>query len=170
MGTLRKVKNAMRLDKELRPMLVRSTLHEVMIDLDGDKVANVALIDSTHDGDIDTIALDVTRNGDFNIYISDTDGNGIPDAVQFYADGTDMPEAAYFGRRVEDHMVELAIHIRNSIIVGEIVADELVQVLAELEAEAQQEYAQTEGEQAEAPEDGEEAAVENTTEEENAND
>ena len=146
MGTLRKVKNALRFDAELRPMLVRSTLHEVMIDLDGDKVADIALIDGTHNGDIDTIAIDVTGNGDFNIYISDTDGNGIPDAVQFYADGEDMPEAAYFGRVVEERMVEMALRIRGTIIAGEIITAELINILEEIDAEAQKEYAQAEGE------------------------
>ena len=141
MGTLRKVKNALRFDKELRPLLVHATLHEVTIDLDGDKVAEIALIDASHDGDIDTIAIDVTGTGTFNIYLSDTDGNGIPDAVQFYDDVDDMPVAAYFGRRVEEHMISLAVHIHNSIVAGEIVADELLKVLEELEAEAEKEYA-----------------------------
>jgi len=38
MGTLRQLKNKMRLDKELRPMMVRSMLHEVLIDLDGNGI------------------------------------------------------------------------------------------------------------------------------------
>ena len=71
MGTLRELKFKMKSDKDLRPMLVRSMRHELLIDLDGDKVADIALIDSNRDGDLDTIAVDTTGNGDFNLYIGD---------------------------------------------------------------------------------------------------
>ena len=179
MGTLRQVKNALRFDKELRPLLAHATLHEVTLDLDGDNVADIALIDSTRNGDIDTIAIDVTGTGTFNIYLSDTDGNGIPDAVQFYDDIDDMPVAAYFGRRVEENMIRLAVHAHNSLVAGDIIAQELIKALEELEAEAEKEYAKVQenaaaGEAAEAPnaENAEEAAEEETpaAEEETQND
>ena len=141
MGTLRQLKNKMRLDKELRPMLVRSMLHEVLIDLDGDKVADIALIDANRDGDIDTIAVDATGNGDFNLYIGDLDGNGIPDNVEFYADGEDMPIAAYFGQAVEDRFIALGERIFERVLAAELIADELIAAFEEFEARAEEEYA-----------------------------
>jgi len=141
MGTLRQLKNKMHLDKELRPMLVRSMLHEVLLDLDGDKVADIALIDANRDGDIDTIAVDATGNGDFNLYIGDLDGNGIPDNVEFYADGEDMPIAAYFGQAVEDRFIALGERIFERVLAAELIADELIAAFEEFEARAEEEYA-----------------------------
>ena len=58
-------------------------------------------------------------------------------------------------------MVSLAVHIHNSLVAGEIIADELLKVLEELEAEAEKEYAkvqenaekEAESETAEEPEE-----------------
>ena len=140
MGTLRELKTKMRLDKELRPMLVRSMRHELLIDLDGDKVADIALIDNNRDGDVDMIAVDTTGNGDFNLYVGDADCNGIIDTVEFYEDGDDMPIAAYFGRAVEDRFVELAEIIYGRILAKELIASELVAAFHEFVARAEEEY------------------------------
>ena len=140
MGTLRELKTKMRLDKDLRPLLVRSMRHEILIDLDGDKVADIALIDSNRDGDIDTVAVDATGNGDFNLYIGDQDGNGVPDTVEFYDDGDDMPIAAYFGRNVEDRFIDLAGLIYTRILAKEIIAAELIAAFKDFEARAEEEY------------------------------
>mgnify|MGYP003571395894 FL=1 len=141
MGTLRQLKSAMKSDKELRPMLVRSMLHELLIDLDGDKVADIALIDNNRDGDIDMIAVDATGNGDFNLYVGDADGNGVIDTVEFYDDGDDMPIAAYFGRNVEERFIELGAAIYARVIAGELIADELIRAFADFEERAEKEYA-----------------------------
>lgn len=140
MGTLRKLKNEMRKDKELRSMMVRSGLHELYIDLDGDKVADIALIDSTHDGNIDTLAIDITGDGNFNFYAGDKDGNGIIDTIEFYDDDDDMPIASYFGRAVEEKFIDLAESIYSHIIVGEIITDELIRAFADFESRAEQEF------------------------------
>ena len=141
MGTLRQLKTKMRLDKVLRPMLVRSMLHEVFIDLDGDKVADIALIDQNRDGDIDTIAVDTTGNGDFNLYVGDSDGNGVIDTVAFYADGDDVPIASYFGRAVEERFIELAALIYTSIAAEELIADKIIKAFEEFEKQAEEEFA-----------------------------
>ena len=160
MGTLRQLKTKMRLDKELRPMLVRSSLHEVLIDLDGDKVADIALIDNNRDGDIDMIAVDATGNGDFNLYIGDQDANGIPDTVEFYADGEDMPLAAYFGTAVEDGFIALGERIFARVVAAELIADELIAAFAEFEARAEEEYNKLQQEKAPADEPVEAEAAE----------
>ena len=42
MGTLRNLKNTMMQDEKLRPLLLRSTRREVLIDLDGDDLFGIA--------------------------------------------------------------------------------------------------------------------------------
>ena len=124
-------------------MLVRSMLHEILIDLDGDKVADIALIDNNHDGDIDMIAVDATGNGDFNLYVGDADGNGIIDTVEIYTDGDDMPLASYFGRAVEERFIELGTAIYTRVLAGEVIAEELIRAFEEFESQAEEEYAKT---------------------------
>lgn len=147
MGTLRELKMKMRLDRDLRPMLVRSLRHELLLDLNGDKVADIALIDNNRDGDIDMIAVDATGNGDFNLYLGDQDGNGIPDIVEFYQDGDDIPVAAYFGRNVEDRFLEIGERIYRRIVAKELIAADLIAGFQEMVARAMEEYAKV------APED-----------------
>ena len=142
MGTLRELKYKMRLDKDLRPMLVRSMRHELLLDLDGDKVADIALIDNNRDGDIDMIAVDATGNGDFNLYVGDQDGNGIPDIVEFYEDGDDLPIASYFGRNVEERFLDLAEHIYRHAVAKELIAAELIAAFNEFVTRAEEEYNQ----------------------------
>ena len=141
MGTLRELKRKMRLDKDLRPMLVRSLRHELLLDLDGDKVADIALIDNNHDGDIDMIAVDATGNGDFNLFLGDQDCNGIPDIVEFYRDGDDMPTASYFGRNVEDRFLEIGERIYRRILAKELIAADLIAEFNVMVARAMEEYA-----------------------------
>ena len=73
MGTLLKAKTAIRLDRDLRHKLVRGSRHEILLDLDGDKLADIALIDDNHDGDLDTIAVDLSGNGEFDLFLIDTE-------------------------------------------------------------------------------------------------
>ncbi|MBQ8087705.1 MAG: VCBS repeat-containing protein [Clostridia bacterium] len=161
MGTLRDLKIKMKLDKELRPMLVRSMRHELLLDLDGDKVADIALIDNNRDGDIDMIAVDATGNGDFNLYLGDQDGNGVPDIVEFYQDGDDMPVASYFGRNVEERFLEIGERIYRRVVAKELIAAELIAAFNEFVARAEEEYAKVapEGE-AEEPTQSEETTEE----------
>ena len=142
MGTLKDFKRFMRSDKELSPMLVHSFLHEAMVDINGDRVPDIALIDDNHDGDIDTIAIDVTSNGDFNLYFGDSDCNGIIDTVKVYKDYDEVPIASYFGRNVEKKFKELGTKVYSRLIVGEYVTDEILSLLKEIEDEAKKEYEQ----------------------------
>ena len=147
MGTLREVKRAIKQDPETKGMLVRGSLHEILLDLDGDGSADIALIDLNRDGDIDMVGVDITGNGEFNLYVGDADANGIPDTVEFYADGDDMPEAAYFGRNVEDRFIDMADIVFSRIMMREIVIDELLRAFEEFEERAEDEYEQVMGEE-----------------------
>ncbi len=147
MGTLKELKKSMRKDPELKPMLVHSTFHELLIDLDGDQMADVALMDNNHDGDIDMIAVDVTGNGDFNLYVGDVDGNGAIDTVEIYDDEDPMPIASYFGRVVEDRFIEAGTRIYNAVTAAEFISDELLKALQAFEEYAEKEYDKAKAEQ-----------------------
>ena len=146
MGTLRELKKTMMQDEKLSPLLLRSTRREVLIDLDGDKVGDIALIDDNHDGDIDTIAVDATGNGEFNLYVGDVDVNGIPDSISFYEDDEKMPIAAYFGRAVEARFSTLAGYVYDRFAGGQLDASEFVAALREFERRAKGEFAKTQSE------------------------
>lgn len=133
MGTLRKVKQKMKLDKDLRKTLVRSAKDEIMIDVDGDGIPDVALMDSTGDGNIDTLAMDLTGDGEFNLYFNDTDGNGIPDMVLLDEDGDGIIEVIAIGKEIETQLIETANTILAMMAVGDYVAEALDQALDDLQ-------------------------------------
>ena len=81
MGTLRKTKLWMKVHRDTRHMLLKSRRDEILIDMDGDKEADLALLDISGDGNIDTIAADISGDGELDLLIMDSDGNGIPDAL-----------------------------------------------------------------------------------------
>ena len=72
MGTLMKVRLSMKKDKDIRKMMVRGSLNEILLDINGDKEAEVALQDINHDGNIDRIAFDITEDGWFDLFIRET--------------------------------------------------------------------------------------------------
>ena len=148
MGTLKELRDEMKADKELVALMVPSGRNELFIDLDDDKVADIALIDNNQDGDIDTLAIDITGNGEFNFYASDKNGNGIIDTVELYEDGEDMPIVSHFGKAVEDHFIELAETAYAHIIAEEIMSDELIRAFATFEKLAEEEYKKAEKEKA----------------------
>lgn len=136
MGTLRKLKAAMKLDHDLRKLLVRGSKNEILIDIDGDKEADIALIDVTGNGDIDTVAFDLTGDGEFNLYIRDTDGNGIPDTVIYDDEESDKAEIISGSREeTEAHFIEAAKRLYAAITVADYVASEIEAGLKELDKE-----------------------------------
>ena len=67
--------------RDLRKLMVRGSHNEILLDLDGDKQADIALQDINSDGNIDRFAFDATGDGWFNLFIDDEDRNGIPDRI-----------------------------------------------------------------------------------------
>lgn len=132
MGTLRKLKTKMRFDRDWHKTLLRSGKDEILIDLDGDKEADIALLDTTGNGDVDTLAVDLTGDGEFNLYFGDTDQNGIPDVVLYDEDGTGDLQILGIGKELEDAIIETAMMIRAAIITGDYNADALEAELDEL--------------------------------------
>lgn len=138
MGTLRKVKHKMKLDRDFRKTLVRSAKDEILIDVDGDGVPDVALMDSTGDGDIDTLAVDLTGDGEFNLYFHDSDDNGIPDMVLLDEDGDGIIDVIAIGKEVEAQMIEAANTILTMMAVGDYVAEALDAALDDLQKQLKQ--------------------------------
>lgn len=133
MGTLLKVKTKLKLDRDLRKMLVRGSRHEILLDLDGDGQADIGLLDENTDGDIDTVAVDLTGAGMFDLYFVDTDHNGIPDAILYYEDGSEEVTVLGLGEEVEDAMISAAADVYMLMLADEYIAASMDAALEELE-------------------------------------
>ena len=138
MGTLKKLRHTIRTDNDLRKMLVRGSRNEILLDIDGDKEADIAFQEIYHDGNIDRIALDVTGNGIFDLYIDDTDRNGIPDHIFYVEEGNeeemDKVVDLAAGPEVEQAILDAAQAVAFILDAEEVIADELSWRLKQLEA------------------------------------
>ena len=141
MGNLADLKAKMREDKELSKMLVRSGLHEIQIDLDGDGWADLVLSDYNRDGDIDAAAVDTTGEGDFNIYIFDLDKNGKIDTIDIYRDYDNDPIVSISGKEFEENLSALADAVYTRVIAGEFIAATAIDAMNKLQEQAKEEYA-----------------------------
>lgn len=133
MGTLLKAKAKLKLDKDMRKLLVRGSRNEILLNLDGDKLADVALIDENADGDIDTIAMDLTGDGEFDLYFVDSDHNGIPDAVLHYEADSEEVTVLGLGDAVEEAMISAAADLYMLMLADEYIAERMDAALEELE-------------------------------------
>ena len=134
MGNLRKIKRKMRLD---RKTLVRSTKDEILIDVDGDGMPDVALLDVSGDGDVDTLAVDLNGNGEFDLFFHDSDANGVPDMV-WLNDEDEGVELVGVGPEIEQAMIAAAQAVLEQMALEEYVAQELDKELDELQQEIDQ--------------------------------
>lgn len=135
MGTLRKVKLQMKLDKDFRKTLIRSARNEILIDIDGDGQPDIALMDTTRDGDIDTYAIDLSGDGEFDLLAVDNDRNGIPDQILFDQDEDGVLETVAEGEEVEQHILAAIQAVAEVIRMGEYAAAVLDERLDALDQE-----------------------------------
>ena len=137
MGNLKKLRLAMKTDRDLRKMLVRGSHNEILLDLDGDKQADIAIQDINSDGNIDRIALDVTGDGWFDLFIDDTDRNGVPDRIFVVKYGNDEEpdkvEELAAGAEVEHEIITAAQDIALLLEAKEIYGAQLCMSLNELD-------------------------------------
>ena len=138
MGTLRKLKVAMKLDHDLRKLLIKGSRNEILVDIDEDKEADIMLADITGNGNIDTLAVDLTDDGEFNLFIKDTDGNGVPDTVILYDENDEIVAMTEDKAEVEQTVKAIAEKIYLLLQAKEIIADELDKHLRELDKEVRQ--------------------------------
>jgi len=108
MSTLSQVKVRMKADREMHKKLVRGGRHEILLDLDGDRVADLALMDENMDGDIDTLAFDLRGSGDFDLYLTDLDGNLVIDRILFDEEGNGEFSEKSWGPQVDGPLLEAA--------------------------------------------------------------
>lgn len=102
-GTLGRMRAAMKADPKMAKLLCDSPINELFFDLNGDGIADFALIDTDRSGDIDTFAIDFQGDGEFDLYLTDTDRTGIPDKVSYYlADGDEPVNGGAAGPRLEE--------------------------------------------------------------------
>ena len=106
-------------------MLLRGSNNELLIDLDGDKQADIALVDVDKGGNLDRICVDLTGNGYFDLYVDDTDNNGIPDRIFLVDEENDKTQELAFGPEVEEQIMVAAKAVAQVLEAQEIIADEL---------------------------------------------
>lgn len=127
----------MKTDRDLRKLLVRGSHNEILLDLDGDKQADVALQDINNDGNIDRIALDVSGDGWFDLFIDDNDRNGVPDKIFVVKYGNeeedDKVEELAAAPEVEAEIIAIAQEIALLIEAKEIIGEELCVRLNQLD-------------------------------------
>jgi hypothetical protein len=137
MGTLKKMRLTMKTDRDLRKLMVRGSHNEILLDLDGDKQADIALQDINSDGNIDRFAFDATGDGWFNLFIDDEDRNGVPDRIFVVKYGKDeepdkVVELAA-GPEVEQEIIAIAQEIALLIQAKEIIGEEMIVRLNDLD-------------------------------------
>jgi hypothetical protein len=102
-GTLGRMRAAMKADPKMAGLLCDSPINELFFDLNGDGIADFALIDTDHTGEIDTFAIDFQNDGEFDLYLTGTDRTGVPDKVSYYlADGDEPVKGGAAGPRLEE--------------------------------------------------------------------
>ena len=101
-GTLARMRLAMKADPDMAKLLCSSPKNELFFDLTDDGVADFALCDSNHSGEIDTMGFDLTGDDEFDLYINDTDDNGISDHLLVYKPGEEEPTVEASGSRLEE--------------------------------------------------------------------
>ena len=132
-GTLSKTRVALRADHKTRKMLLRGSNNELLIDLDGDKQADIALVDVDKGGNLDRICVDLTGNGYFDLYVDDTDNNGIPDRIFLVDEENDKTQELAFGPEAEEQIMVAAKAVAQVLEAQEIIADELDARLRDME-------------------------------------
>ena len=134
-GTVARMRNAMKADPEMAKLLCPSPKNELYFDLNGDGIADFALIDTNHSGNNDTLAIDLTNDGEFDLYLTDLDDNGAPDRVLWYADGADEPTRGGESARLEDTLRPAAIKFMVTLRSG-FNAKSLIEALSTYKSEA----------------------------------
>ena len=130
--SIREAKKRIKNDPELSKMLLRSGWKEIVLDLDGDGVADVSFSAEKIGTKIDTIAFDLSGKGEYDLYLHDMDGNGIPDTVLWTGADPDEPAVVAFGGEVELAFINLGVKIADLLVAEDFLNRELGVSLADL--------------------------------------
>ncbi len=95
--------------KDRHVNIIRGTVAQILVDLDGDKLPDVGLLDTTGDGLIDTLALDLLGDNQFDLYFADTDHNQVPDII--YLDENGQKKVVNVGEDMQTKMSRKASEV-----------------------------------------------------------
>lgn len=122
--SIREAKKRIKANPELKKLLVRSGRNEIMLDLDGDGVADLCFSCENGGKAIDTLSIDLSGNGEFNFFLHDADGNGIPDTILWADDGSEEAEVVAIGSEVEQGLIDIATRISSLLSAEEFLNEE----------------------------------------------
>ena len=134
-GNLARMRAKMKADPEMAKLLCSSPKNELFFDLNGDGVADFALIDTNRTGDIDTVGIDLTGDGEFDLYLTDTDRNGAHDTGLYYKTGADEPTHSSSNPLLEETLAPVAQKFRDALR-AEFTAKSLIDALTAYKLEA----------------------------------
>lgn len=133
MGTLRKVKTKMKKDKDLKKTLIRSAKDEILIDIDGDGMPDIALMDSNGDGDIDTLAVNLANEDEFNLYFHKLDSENMPEMVLLDSESDAEVEIMGIDAVMRAKMLIAAHSVFSMMELGDYIAEKLERSFDELQ-------------------------------------
>ena len=114
-----KTKDRMKKDPTLGKMVLLSSKTEILLDVDGDCLADVGLMDSVGDGRVDTLAVDLTGDNEFNLYFMDTRNNNIPDVAFYDEESNGDLKLVGIGEGVQGTMQNAAAKVYRALLAEE---------------------------------------------------
>ena len=116
-----------------RDMVVTGSPREILLDMDGDRLADIGLLDDMGDGNIDNLALDLTGDNEFNLFFTDTDLNGLPDVTYLDEKGDGNLQLIGIGEMVQGDMQMAASRVYSKLQDENATDEELKDALKELD-------------------------------------
>ena len=108
----------------------------ILIDLNGDKIADAALVDTlvdtTGNGSPDLLALDLTGDGKFNLYLDDTNDNNFPDTAYVDENGDGNIKLLSMGETIKSKSQLKLVKIYATLVSDEATEDETYDALRAL--------------------------------------
>ncbi len=130
---LQKTKERMKQSKVFQDMVVTGSPREILLDMDGDRLADIGLLDNMGDGNIDTLALDLTGDNEFNLFFSDTDLNGFPDITYLDEKSDGNLQLVGIGEMVQGEMQQAASRVYSTLQDENATDEEIAAALKELD-------------------------------------
>ena len=129
-----KTKKRMKEDPTFKKMVLLSRKDEILLDLDGDCLADAGLMDSTGDGRVDTLAIDLTGDNEFNLYFMDTRNNNLPDVVFYDEESNGDLRLVGIGEGIEGTLQAAAARVYRALLAEEYETGKVEKALTELDA------------------------------------
>ena len=104
----------------------------ILVDLNGDKMADAALIDTTGNGAPDLLALDLTGDGKFNLFLDDTNDNNFPDTAYIDQNGDGNIKLLSMGETIKNRSQLKLVKIYATLVSDEATEEETYDALRAL--------------------------------------